>query len=100
VTAAQLYLDGKAPNLAAAALSCGSCVTYVRAALILLKSENVTLLERVRRDQMLLLAAAKQMKQVAALVAAYRAADAAGRTMFAKTIGSTTLFDEAVALAL
>ena len=98
--AAQLYLDGKVPNLTAAALSCGSCVVYVRAAVTLIQSENLVLLERVRRGHIPLLAAAKQVKQVAALVDAYRSAGAADRVMFAKAIGPTTLFDSALVPAL
>src|SRR5215831_988660 len=59
-TAAQIYLDGKTSSLAAAALRCGSCRTYVQAALILLRSENVTMLERVLHGHLPLQAAAKQ----------------------------------------
>jgi hypothetical protein len=100
LTAAQLYLDGKVPSLAAAALSCGSCRTYVQAALILLRSENATMVERVRRGHLLLPVAAKQMKQVADLVAAYRIARGEDRVLFAKIIGPTTLFDTALVPAL
>ena len=97
--AAQFYLDHRFPSLAVAALCHGSCVA-VRAAVILLKSENLVLLERVRRGHIPLLAAAKQVKQVAALVDAYRSAGAADRVMFAKAIGPTTLFDSALVPAL
>jgi hypothetical protein len=100
LTAAQLYLDGKVPNLTAAALCCGSCRPYVKAAIVLLRSENSVMLERVRRGHIPLLAAAKQVKQVAALVDAYRSAGAADRVMFAKAIGPTTLFDSALVPAL
>jgi hypothetical protein len=100
VTGARLYLDHKVPSLAAAALCCGSCRTYVQAALILLRSENATMLERVLRGHLPLQVAAKQMKQVADLVAAYRTADAADRVAFAKTIGPTTLFDSALVPAI
>jgi hypothetical protein len=100
LTAARHYLDHKVPNLAAAALCCGSSVTYVQAALILIKSENETLLERVRRNQMPLQAAAAQIKQIANLVNAYRAASAADRVAFARTIGPTTLFDSALVPAI
>lgn len=96
LTAARLYLDGQVPSLAAAALCCGSCRAYVQAALILIKSENMTLIERVRRGHVPLPTAAKQMKQLADLVNAYRTAGAADRVAFAKTIGPTTLFDSAL----
>jgi hypothetical protein len=98
--AAQFYLDHRFPSLAVAALCHGSCVAYVRAAVTLLKSENLVLLERVLRGHIPLLAAAKQVKQVAALVDAYRTAGAADRVMFAKLIGPTTLFDSALVPAL
>src|SRR5262245_11974131 len=100
VTAAGLYLDHRLPSLAATALGCGSCVTYVQAALILIKSENATVLERALRGQMPLQAAAKQVKQVADLVAAYRKANAADRVAFAKAIGPTALFDSALVPAI
>jgi hypothetical protein len=99
VTGARLYLDGRM-DLATAAMSCGSCVAYVRAAVSLLASENTTMLEQALRGQMPLLVAAEQMKRIAKLVNAYRAASAADRVMFARVIGPTTLFDGAVALAL
>jgi hypothetical protein len=100
VTAAKLYLSGQASNLDVAALSCGSCVTYVQAAVTLIKAENATMLERALRGQMPLQAAAKQVKQIANLVDAYRTASAADRVAFAKTIGPTTLFDSALVPAI
>src|SRR5262245_24106325 len=72
VTAAKLHLDGKASSLDAAAISCGTCRGYVRDALIVLQSENATLLERVLFGHLPLPAAAKQARRVAALVDAYR----------------------------
>jgi hypothetical protein len=86
--------------LATAALCCGSNVAYVRAAIALLKSENTTLLEHALCGQAPLVSTAKQVKQVAALVEAYRTATAADRVAFAKTIGPTTLFDSALVPAI
>jgi hypothetical protein len=100
VTAAHGYLNGQFSSLATAALHCGSCHAYVQAALILLRSENATILERVLRGQVPLLAAAKQMKRVADLVDAYRTAGAADRVAFAKAIGPTALFDSALVPAI
>jgi NAD(P)H-nitrite reductase large subunit len=100
VTAAKLYLTGQAPSVAAAALSCGSCIAYVQAALVLLKSENVAMLERVLCGQVPLLVAAKQLKQVAALVDAYRAAAAVDRVAFARAVGPTVLFDDTLVPAI
>ena len=99
-TAAKLYLAGQVPSVAAAALGCGACVAYTRAAVILLQSENATMLERVLRGHTPISTAAQQLKQVAALVDAYRTAAAADRVAFAKTIGPTTLFDTALVPAM
>ena len=71
VTAAKLYLGGAVPTLAAAATACGSNVHYVGAAVILLKSENSTLLSRARCGAVPLLAAAREAKRVARLISAY-----------------------------
>src|SRR5262249_17963672 len=71
VTAAQIHLEHNKP-LAAAALCCGSNPHYVRAATIVLQSEDKALLHRVLYGDVSLLAAAKQVRQVAELVAAYR----------------------------
>jgi hypothetical protein len=100
VTAAGLYLAGHVPNLAVAAVCCGSCVTYVHAAITLLRSENATTLERVLQGQLPLQVAARQVKQLAALVDAYRTAAAADRVAFAKAIGPTVLFDSALVPAI
>jgi hypothetical protein len=88
------------PTLAAAAFACGSNAGYVKAAITLIRSENATLLERVLAGDMPLLAAARQAKQIADLVTAYRAASGANRIEAAKTIGADVLFDEAVVPAL
>ena len=100
LTAAKIYLAGEVPNLPTAALCCGSCVTYVQDILILIKSENEIMLSRVLRGQMPLAAAAKQMRQVADLVAAYRGAGVDDRVAFAKAIGPTTLFDSVLVPAI
>jgi hypothetical protein len=47
ITAAKLYLKKTIPHLGIAAEACGSNVTYVTAAVILLRSENATLLKQV-----------------------------------------------------
>jgi hypothetical protein len=58
------------------------------------------MLERVTRGQVPLPVAAKQVKQVADLVSAYRLASSAARVAFARTIGPTTLFDSALVPAI
>jgi hypothetical protein len=64
ITAGRLYLAGTIPNLLEAAESCGSNVQYVRAAIVVLKSENSTLLEHVLRGHFPLLAAASQVERL------------------------------------
>jgi hypothetical protein len=97
VTAARLYLSGAIPNLVKAAESCGSNVQYVRAAIVLLRSENSGLLGRVLRGHESLLAAASQVQRLVDLVAAYRAADEKDHIAFARAAGPDRLFDEVVA---
>jgi hypothetical protein len=70
ITAAKLYIDEAIPNLTTAAECCGSNVVYVTAAVILLRSENTALQERVLKGHVPLLTAAAQVKQVANLVTA------------------------------
>jgi hypothetical protein len=100
MTAAKLYLAGSTPSLEAAAFSCGTNPAYVRAAIVLLRSENATLLSRVLRGDLPLLAAAAQVKRVANLVEAYRTASAGDRVAFARTVGSTVLFDTTLVPAI
>lgn len=100
VTAAKLYAGGAIPNLAFAAASCGSNVAYVRAAVILLKSENMSLLGKVLAGHVPLLTAAAQAKRVADLISAYRSANDQDRVAFARTCDAEKIFDvlvEAVA---
>jgi len=92
-TAAQIYLVHR-KSLADAALCCGSNPHYVHAAVIVLQSEDEPLLQRVLSGDVSLLAAAKQVRQVAELVAAYRKTSAADHVAFARTIGPTVLFDD------
>jgi hypothetical protein len=96
VTAAQLYLADTIPDLLKAAESCGSNVHYVRAAIILLRSENSVLLDRVLHGHIPLLAAANQVRRFVDLVAAYQAADEKDHVAFARAAGPERLFDEVV----
>jgi hypothetical protein len=100
VNGARGFLDHRFSNLATAALCCGSCASYIRAAIVLLKSENAVMLERALRGEIPLLAAAAQTQRIAKLVNAYRAASAADRVAFARTVGPTTLFDSTLVPAL
>jgi hypothetical protein len=93
ITAARLLAGGMVPSIAAAAESCGSNKSYVWAATILLKAENPELKNSVLNGKIGILEAAAQVKRVAALVSAYRAADDSARIAFAKTCGIDPLLD-------
>src|SRR6266436_1789430 len=95
-TAARLYLSQTIPNLVKAAESCGSNVNYVRAAIVLLRSENSVLLDRVFRGHVPLLAAASQVERLVKLIAAYRKTDEKDHVAFARAAGPERLFDELV----
>jgi hypothetical protein len=100
LTGAGLVISGKAPSYRVAALRCGSTVTYIGAAVTLLRSENHSLMAKVAKGQMPLLAAAQQTKRLAKVVSAFRQATAADRVAFAKTIGPSILFDHTLVPAL
>jgi len=99
-TAAGLVISGRAPTIMMAAERCGSCPAYVQAAITILRSENKGLFVDVIKGRVPLLVAAREVKRLAALVAAYRAGSAADRVGFAKIIGPTTLFDSSLVPAL
>jgi hypothetical protein len=100
LTAAGLVIDGKAPTYRAAALRCGSTVAYTGAAVTLLRSENTSLMAKVAKGEVSLLAAAREVRRLAKIVAAYRAGSAADRVAFAKAVGPTILFDTSLVPAL
>jgi hypothetical protein len=97
VTAARLYASGAAPTLSAAATACGSNVHYIAAAVILLRAEDSTLLDRALRGAVPLLAAANQAKRVACLVDAYRAASADDLVAFTRIVGPASIWDNVIA---
>jgi hypothetical protein len=96
ITAARLYASGTIPNLIKAAESCGSNVHYIRAAIILLRSKDSVLLDRVLRGHIPLLAAASQVRRFVDLVAAYQAADVKDHVDSFRVLGPERVFDEAV----
>jgi hypothetical protein len=83
-TAATLYASGSAPSVAAAAVCCGSCVQYVRAAVILQRSENTSLIKEVVAGRVDLQRAGAQARRVADLISAYRRAADEDRVSFAR----------------
>jgi hypothetical protein len=100
LTGAKLYLNGEVPTLEAAAVSCGSNGTYITAMITVVKAESSAMLMNVLAGIVPLLTAAKQLKQVAKLVAAYRGASANERVTFGKTIGVDAVWDNVVSPAL
>jgi hypothetical protein len=94
-----LYLSGQIPNLLKAAESCGSNTKYVIAAIILLRSENSVLLDRVLRGHVSITAAASQVRRLVDLVAAYRAADVNDHVASFRALGPDRVFDELVMAA-
>jgi hypothetical protein len=75
-----------------AAVACGSCIQYVRAAIVLLKSENASLLERVLRGNAPLLQTAAEAQRLADLVAAYRKARPEDLQALGRAVGAENLF--------
>jgi hypothetical protein len=86
--------------LVEAAEMTGANTRYVAAALILVKAEASELLEEVKRGRLPLLQAARRVAKVAALVDAFRHADADEKVEFARTVGAEILFDDLVSPAL
>jgi hypothetical protein len=84
------------PTLAAAAEGCGSNVSYVQGAIVLLKANNASLVSEVVAGRVPLLQAAAQMRRLVDLIAAYRDAKDPDRVAFAKTWGIDKIFDTLV----
>jgi hypothetical protein len=99
-TAASLYLNGDAPSIELAAVLCGSCAPYVRAAVPILQAGDSTLKQAVVTGEVSLLAAGEQVKHLSDLVTPFDAASADDRVAFARAIGPARLFDEVVVPAV
>jgi hypothetical protein len=97
VTAGRLYTTKQVTSFKDAAESCGANLTYVQAAVVLLRAEDTRLLERVLEGEADLLKAAAQVKRVAQLLDAYRRADNGERVVFARAAGIGSLLDTLVA---
>jgi hypothetical protein len=76
--------------------SCGSNVEYVRAAIVVLRSENSGLLTQVLCGQVPLLAAANQVRRLVDLVVAYRATTEQDHIACFRLAGPDHVFDEVV----
>jgi len=100
INGAKLRLRGDASSVKEAALATGSCPPYVVAGIVLLQSNDVTLIAEVLAGRVGLLEAARRVKQVTQLIVAYRKATAADRVAFARIIGPTALFDDTLVPAI
>jgi hypothetical protein len=96
VTAAKLFATGSLPSMVAAAEACGSNP----AAIVLLKSENSVLIDRVLRGHVPLLTAAKEVRRLAEAVHTFRQLTLADRPVFTRIIGPGELFDTTVSPAV
>ena len=95
ITAAKLYLEGKT-TLREAAFGCGSNVTYVRAALLLLKAEDAQLFERVLHGHMALTTAAGRVRPVVELVRAYHECTDQHLAAAGRQIGPAKVWDHMI----
>jgi hypothetical protein len=100
LTAAEGYLTGWFPTLQAAAICCGTCVTYVRAAITTLKAGDIRLLDRVVRGREPLLKAAASVANAVALTETFRKASGPEREQFGRMAGPAEVFDSVVTPAL
>jgi hypothetical protein len=87
LTGARLLAAGMARTIAEAAACTGSNLTYVHAAVILLKAENEVLIGQVLASRISLPRAAQQAKRVADLIHAYRSASEADIIQAVKIVG-------------
>ena len=99
-TGAQLLRSKIAPTITAAAERTGTSRAYIEAALAILAAENTSLVADVINGKVPLLAAAREVKRLGELVAAYRRASSADRVAFARAVGPTVLFDTSLVPAL
>jgi len=102
-TAGQLYTEKRAPSLAAAAACCGSNISYVKAAAILIREpESVRKAVLEGRASLLKAAHEAQRRQKAELVtvqdmaAAWSVWTPAARAEFGRTVGVAEIWDHAI----
>jgi hypothetical protein len=100
ITAAELYLADAVPTLHEAAEACGSTASYAAAAAIILEAEDDRLKAAILDGRVNLLAAAKAMRPLADLLAAYRATDSSDRLGFTRAVGTAAIWDELIMPAL
>jgi hypothetical protein len=91
ITAARLLAAGMVRTIAEAAACTGSNLTYVHAAVILLKAENEILVNQVLAGEISLPHAAQRVRHIAALIDAHRRASEADIIQAVKIIGRPML---------
>jgi Arc/MetJ-type ribon-helix-helix transcriptional regulator len=96
LAAAGAYLDNKELTLRLAVQLFASNAEYVRAAVVILQSEDAALRDAVLTGRMSLLAGAKSVKRKVDLVAAYRAADSSDKLGFAHIISPEVIWSEVI----
>ena len=74
----------------------GSNVSYVQAAITVLKAEDAALVEAVRKGEIALFAAAEHVRRRADLITALRNASADDRAAAGRAFGVAAIFDECV----
>jgi hypothetical protein len=94
--AAQLYIDGVTPTLARAAAVCGSSIPSVRSAVVITLSEDHVLKEQVLQGQIGILAAARLVEKIAAVVSAFRDAAPADLALAGEIIGVGVVWDNMI----
>jgi hypothetical protein len=100
LNAAEGYLTGRFPTLQAAAICCGSCVAYVRAAITILKADDAKLVRRVLRGDEPLLRASAAVTNAVILAETFHKASVAERELFGRWAGPAEVFDSVVTPAL
>ena len=100
IAAAKFYLRGDYPTIEIATESHGVCIGYVRAAEVLLRAGNKTVIDRVLSGKLPLLAAADELRRMVELVEAYRNARPQDLARAARVVGAETLFSTMVEPAM
>jgi hypothetical protein len=103
-TGARLYLDGRVSSLAAATEACGSNIFYIRAAIVLLKAADPSLLKSAMAGLVSLPEAADQERRrrkaprvtVDEVVQTWRVWTPEQRAEFGRGAGIAELWDDAI----
>jgi hypothetical protein len=100
VIAGLLYHDGWAPTLATAVAACGSNISYVRAAIVLLRHNDRLLIDAVLGGTISILEAARKVQPLVKLRDAYRAAHPNDRIDWARSEGAEKIFTDVLVPAI